>query len=238
MPASPRVYLFHLAHTGLLYLHSSVRKNYATALKDKAALDFFFRLLRPRPNGHGAAAPKHRHDSAEVDREHFRFVSPCAGELNFLHIDDPLASLVYHDISSPSSPKFDSVASEASELDSSGDAPVDSTTWLHYAGSLSEPLSARDLRIADGRLYHRVRAHRHLAGQWGLLSGRAALALTHDLEYEEPVLADAQGGSAGTGEGSEGAWLTLPEQGRVLVPGASVSDLMAMARDSSWSAAD
>jgi len=117
-----RVYFYHLAHSGLLFLDAAKLKNYATALKDPVFLDHFFRRLRPhggsggrfdlpRMGGSrsssmsasattqtaGASGPRHPPDDTDDDPaappnlSKFSLVSPCAGELNFVSVGDPIA---------------------------------------------------------------------------------------------------------------------------------------------------
>ena len=111
----PRVYFYHLAHSGLLFLDATRRKNYATALKDPVFLDHFFRRLRPRGGSGGkfdlpgiGSSPSSpvtasattqaaggsgsgTRDSGDTNLSKFSLVSPCAGELNFVSVGDPIA---------------------------------------------------------------------------------------------------------------------------------------------------
>ena len=78
-----RRYFYVLDHRGLLFLEESKFRNYATCLKDKTFLDFFFKQLRVNTTTFYPELP---------------FVSLCGKEQNFLSIDDSLAAVVFGDM--------------------------------------------------------------------------------------------------------------------------------------------
>lgn len=78
-----RRYFYVLDSRGLLFLEDSKFRNYATCLKDKTFLDFFFKQLRANTTQFYPEIP---------------FVSLCGKEQNFLTVDDPVAAVVFGDL--------------------------------------------------------------------------------------------------------------------------------------------
>lgn len=83
LEAQNRRYFYLLDTKGQLFLEDSKHRNYATCMKDKKFLDFFYKHLKP--------------NNTELYKEK-PFISPCGKELNFLTVDDPISPLVFSDL--------------------------------------------------------------------------------------------------------------------------------------------
>lgn len=78
-----RRYFYLIDSRGQLFLEENKHRNYATCLKDKKFLDFFYRQLRLN------------HTDLYKEKP---FISPCGKELNYITVDDQIAPLVFTDL--------------------------------------------------------------------------------------------------------------------------------------------
>ena len=130
----PREYFYDVDLRGQLF-HDG------TQLTEPRFLDFFFKRLRKNDTGR---FPEHP------------FLSPCAGELNFVRADD--RPIVFHDL----------------HTRRSGEELV-------YAASLAVPFAPDQLRVSPaGRLYHPAPV-----GGLGLMHSRLALLLGEDVREQD-----------------------------------------------------
>ncbi len=131
-----REYFYTIDRTGRLF-HDG------TELTDAAFLNFFFKRVRANESG--------RHPQ-------YPFVSPCAGELNFIRPAD--TPLVFK------------------RLTHGGDEPA----LLSYAPDLAVPFAPRDLRFSEnGVLYHRAPV-----GEFARIAAEPTLELTRQVETWGP----------------------------------------------------
>lgn len=140
-----RSYYYFLNSRGQLFLADAKYKNFATSLKDKTFLNFFYKQLQPISLKNVIKEATDNH----FTKENPRFVSPCGKELNYLIVDDKHAAIVFNDISET----------------------ADDIVLMIGQSNLIHEFDPSYLKICpeSGRLYHQIIGHKHLRGFYGLL---------------------------------------------------------------------
>lgn len=141
-----RRYYYVLDSRGQLFLESSKHLNFATSIKEKKVLSFFFRNMRRIKADELSLL-----QSLDKQTPSYRWVSICGKETNFIATEDTIASVGFTDL----------------EEQKGGSEHL----LLYGGGQLSEAFNPDLLHIASstGRLYHPISTHRYLKGTWGLL---------------------------------------------------------------------
>ncbi len=148
-----RRYFYLLDSRGQLFLEENKFKNYATCLKDKKFLDFFFKQLRPNKTAF---------------HSQITYISPCGNELNFLIVDDPVAPIVFSELKTQDT--IDNLSRRTYTLTIGG-------------SSLEQSFDPHELTLntSSGRMYHTIKNHKHLASKLGLLHPAVADILSEHL---------------------------------------------------------
>lgn len=148
-----RTYFYIIDCRGRLFLDGTKNQNYATSLRNKIFLNFFYKQLRADNN--------HIHPE-------FPYVSPCGKELNFVRCEDITAATAFSELvkgSGENSFNSFSLRIGASDLMQTFD-----------------PNKLRISR-ENGHLYHLLSDHRHLrkSNSKGVLHPEITQQLSHQL---------------------------------------------------------
>jgi hypothetical protein len=151
MAAPLRSYYYTVDHNGYLFLTSTRMRNFTSAYKDIAFLDFFNQRIRrlvidPNSSTEGDMKAK---------KEGFDWISPCGREMNYIKPDEMVTPVVYQTLdrgsSTPANPhhKRNTTTDEQSIGGNDPDR-------LSYGGSLHTAFDPSSLRLGakNGYLYH------------------------------------------------------------------------------------
>ena len=139
-----RCYFYVIDIRGQLHLENTKHRNFASCLKDKLFLSFFYRNLRRFPDHKYKLNQQQQEILVHIDRS--EYFSPCGLELNFVRCIDPFSALGFVD--------YDA-----------------STNDLVYSCNTREAFICSRLIVnhQNGRLYHPITALPQLKGEIGLL---------------------------------------------------------------------
>lgn len=154
-----RRYYYVIDSRGQLFLEDSKFRNYATCLKDKKFLDFFYKQLRPNSSGWSSQIP---------------YISLCGKELNFVTVDDPIAPLVFSDLRVIASSGSSAITSDNND---------NMTASLLAVGnsSLRQTFDPEmvSINVDTGRMYHTISNHKYLVNKPALLHPLVAETLSN-----------------------------------------------------------
>ena len=152
-----RRYYYLLDSRGQLFLASTKHRNFATSLKDRKILSLMGKMMRPINEDDRKLLESLANFPANHSPSDYRFVSLCGKEKNFIATEDDIASVCFTDL-------------EKKADDSKDESEVISNRLQYFGGTLSEEFDPKSLVLGDtGRLYHKLKEHRHLSNTIGLL---------------------------------------------------------------------
>eukprot|EP01095_Lingulamoeba_sp_RSL-Kostka_P017994 TRINITY_DN9666_c0_g1_i1.p1 TRINITY_DN9666_c0_g1~~TRINITY_DN9666_c0_g1_i1.p1 ORF type:complete len:212 (+),score=38.76 TRINITY_DN9666_c0_g1_i1:76-711(+) len=159
----PRCYYYYLNSRGHLY-NLAEKDRYTdsqhlpkgpTHLKDKKALNFFFRRIKYNNLNEEKELENHK-QLIFPDKNFFPFVSKCMNEYNFLRFKPGTTPLVFHTLD-------------------------ETKQKLYYGYDLEKDFEPNELYISEeGRLYHKTDF-----GNYGLISSNLAIEIRDSLHHHE-----------------------------------------------------
>lgn len=169
-----RKYFYVIDDKGQLFMEDCKHRNFVSCFKEKTFLQRFYSWMRHNDSGHYM--------------EEFPWISPCGSkEVNYVRIEDGIASVAFGEISSKTTTFSDPSSAIGIKLEEEGDL------FLSIGSSIvKEPFDPQALLIDEstGRFYHPITGHKYLKGTLGLLHPRISHLLSDRITAEEQPTSD------------------------------------------------